>query len=78
MDFRIDRAVELLSRTPATLRALLAGVSDVWTRSDEGPETWSPLVTLGHMTYAEEVDWIPRARMILEHGEARAFEPFDR
>jgi uncharacterized damage-inducible protein DinB len=78
MDFQVDRAVELLSRTPATLQALLAGVSDDWTRSDEGPETWSPFVTVGHMTFAEEFNWIPRARMILEHGEARVFEPFDR
>jgi uncharacterized damage-inducible protein DinB len=78
MDFRVDRAVELLSRTPAALRALLAGVSDDWTRGDEGPGTWSPLVTLGHMTFAEESNWIPRARTILEHGESRAFEPFDR
>jgi uncharacterized damage-inducible protein DinB len=78
MDFRVDRAVELLSRTPATLRALLVGVSDAWARSDEGPETWSPVVTVGHMTFAEEVNWIPRARVILEHGESRAFEAFDR
>lgn len=78
MDFRIDQAIELLSRTPAALRALLAGVSDAWTRSDEGPETWSPIVTVGHLTFAEEVNWIPRARMILEHGESRVFEEFDR
>ena len=78
MEFRVERALELLSRTPATLRALLAGVSDEWTRSDEGPETWSPFVTVGHMTFAEEVNWIPRAQVILEHGESRPFEPFDR
>ena len=30
------------------------------------------------MIFAEEVNWIPRARMILEHGESRVFEPFDR
>jgi hypothetical protein len=33
---------------------------------------------VGHLIHAEETDWIPRARMILEHGEERAFEPFDR
>jgi hypothetical protein len=78
MEFQVDRAVELLSRTPAALRALLGGVSDAWTRSDEGPDTWSPIVTLGHLIFAEEVNWIPRARAILEHGESRPFEPFDR
>ncbi len=78
MDFQIERAVELLSRTPAALRALLAGVSDAWARSDEGPETWSPIVTLGHLAHTEEFNWIPRARMILDHGESRVFEPLDR
>ena len=37
-----------------------------------------PIVTLGHLTHTEESNWIPRARMILEHGEARVFEPLDR
>jgi DinB superfamily len=31
-----------------------------------------------HLIHAEETDWIPRAKIILEHGEERAFEPFDR
>jgi DinB superfamily len=26
----------------------------------------------------KETDWIPRARVILEHGEGKTFEPFDR
>jgi hypothetical protein len=33
---------------------------------------------MGHLIHAEEADWIPRARVILEYGEQRAFEPFDR
>ncbi len=33
---------------------------------------------LGHLIHGEQADWIPRARIILEHGEGRAFEPFDR
>jgi hypothetical protein len=28
--------------------------------------------------HAELTDWIPRVRMILEHGDERAFDPFDR
>jgi hypothetical protein len=42
MDFQVERAVELLSRTPATLRALLGGVSDEWTRRDEGRRRGAP------------------------------------
>src|SRR5262249_50815552 len=33
---------------------------------------------VGHLIHAEETDWIPRVRMILEHGESRPFAPFDR
>jgi len=33
---------------------------------------------VGHLIHAERVDWMPRARMILQFGETRAFEPFDR
>jgi len=33
---------------------------------------------VGHLIVivGERTDWIPRARIILEHGEARAFDPF--
>lgn len=78
MQFRLDHAKEVLGRTPSTLNALLRGLPDEWVRSNEGPETWSPFDVLGHLIAGEEADWIPRARVILEHGEARAFEPFDR
>jgi uncharacterized damage-inducible protein DinB len=33
---------------------------------------------LGHLIYGERTDWIPRARIILQSGESRAFDPFDR
>ena len=33
---------------------------------------------VGHLIHGEETDWVPRARLILEHGEERPFEPFDR
>lgn len=76
--FRLDEALEILERTPATLRGLLAGISEPWQRVDEGPDTWSPFDNVGHLIHGEETDWIPRARIILEHGTARPFEPFDR
>jgi uncharacterized damage-inducible protein DinB len=56
----------------------LQDVPDEWLFSNEGPDTWSPFDVLGHLIHGEETDWIPRARMILEHGDQRAFEPFDR
>ena len=78
MDFSLPAARSILERTPRTLRALLAGLPAEWTDADEGPDTWSPRVIVGHLVHGERTDWIPRARLILEHGEERPFEPFDR
>ena len=33
---------------------------------------------VGHLIQAEHHDWIPRVRIILDHGTARPFPPFDR
>lgn len=71
-------AVAILARTPATLDALLRGLPDDWISSHEGGETWSPYDVVGHLIHGERADWIPRARIIIEHGEARPFEPFNR
>jgi hypothetical protein len=71
-------AVAILARTPATLDALVRGLPDDWIAANEGDETWSPFDVLGHLIHGERTDWVPRARIILEQGEARAFEPFDR
>jgi hypothetical protein len=76
--FSIDEAVAILSRTPATLDALLRGLPDTWTVANEGDKTWSPFDVVGHLIHGERTDWIPRARIILENGEARPFDTFDR
>ena len=68
----------ILERTPGVLRALLAGMPESWLDANEGPDTFSPKDVLGHLISGEETDWIPRLRIILEHGEARPFTPFDR
>jgi hypothetical protein len=68
----------LLERTPACLDALLRGLPSTWVLANEGPGTWNPFDVVGHLIHGEESDWIPRARIVLEHGEARPFEPFDR
>lgn len=70
--------LEVLERTPAVLDALLRGTRPAWHRADEGPDSWSPFEVVGHLIHAEETNWIPRARSIRDHGEGRAFEPFDR
>lgn len=78
MEFRLDEAIEILERTPGAIRELLDGLSESWQRTDEGPDTWSPFDNVGHLIHGEETDWIPRARIILEHGSDEPFEPFDR
>ncbi|HEX3185488.1 MAG TPA: DinB family protein [Pyrinomonadaceae bacterium] len=78
MEYRLDQAKEILRRTPATLNALLSDLPNDWVLANEGPETFSPYDVIGHLIEGEENDWIPRARIILEHGEARPFEKFDR
>lgn len=76
--FDLDRSAEVLARTPATLRALLAGLSAEWIRGTEGPDTFSPFDVVGHLIDGEETDWIPRAKIILAGGPNPAFEPYDR
>lgn len=78
MTYDPAETVDVLTRTPAVLDSLLRGTSASWHKVDEGPETWSAFDVVGHLIHCEETDWVPRARIILEHGEGRAFEPFDR
>src|SRR5262245_38816716 len=78
MRFALDEAVTILQRTPPALAVLLAPLPRAWTDANEGGETWSAFDIVGHLIHGERTDWIPRARILLEHGPARAFEPFDR
>lgn len=78
MEFRPDHAKEVLRRTPATLNAMLRHLPGEWVLSNEGADSWSPFDIVGHLIHGEEVDWIPRAKVILGHGESHPFEPFDR
>ncbi|MCC6428766.1 MAG: DinB family protein [Phycisphaerales bacterium] len=78
MRFSIDEAIPVLMRTPATLRAMLEGLSGSWTGPDYGPGTWSAREVLAHLVFNERTDWIPRLRIILAEGDSKPFEPFDR
>jgi hypothetical protein len=78
MEFNLDASIEVLARTPATLRALLGDLTEPWTRGTEGPDTFSPFDVVGHLIDGEETDWIPRARIILARGQSLRFEPYDR
>jgi hypothetical protein len=74
----LTEAVAVLTRTPDTLNALLRGLPNSWMRCNEGRDTWSAFDIVGHLGFGERTDWMPRIRIILEKGEARPFDPFDR
>lgn len=78
MSFDLPETLDILERTPAVVDTLLHGTSASWHGINEGANTWSAFDVVGHLIHGEETDWVPRARIILEHGEGRPFEPFDR
>ena len=78
MELAVEKAREVLSSTPETLRVMLSGLSDEWTTAREAPDAWSPYQVCGHLLHIEETDWLDRVRVILEHGTSRPFDPVDR
>ena len=73
MELQLEDVKDILRRTPSTLNRLLRDLPEPWLMNNEGPGTWSPYDVVGHLIHAEETDWIPREKIILEHGESRAF-----
>ena len=78
MEHMLGDTVSLLTRTPTVLDVLLRDLPERWTRRNEGGDTWSAFDVVGHLAYGERSDWMVRAKMVLEFGETRTFEPFDR
>ena len=74
----LPQTISLLTRSPAALNALLRGLPEEWALQNEGENTWSVFDVIGHLIHGERTDWMPRAKMILQFGETKAFEPFDR
>jgi hypothetical protein len=78
MEHNLQLTMSLLTRTPAALNALLRDLPEEWTLRNEGENTWSAFDIVGHLIHADRTDWLPRAKRILQSGEALAFDPFDR
>jgi len=78
MAIDLAQASGVLARTPGVLRDLLDGLPPFWLEGTEGSGSWSPFDVVGHLVHGERTDWIPRARLILESGDAVPFTPFDR
>jgi hypothetical protein len=80
MEQTLESTMAVLERTPGALDALLRGLPEEWTRTNEGDGTWSAFDVVVHLINCERTDWVPRARTILESkdGEVRELPPFDR
>lgn len=70
--------ISSLERAPAVFRSLLDGASAAWVDAREHADAWSPRDIVVHLIDGEDKDWIPRTRIILEHGTERAFDSYDR
>jgi hypothetical protein len=78
MKHKLENTIALLERTPAALDALLRGLPQVWTETNEGGDTWSVSTVVAHLIHCEQEDWMPRARHILRGDESEPFPAFDR
>lgn len=77
MTYDAASARALLTRTPAVLGALLRGVPGAWLHASERSGAWSPRQVACHLADLEQDAWLPRARWILKHGNARALPAVD-
>src|ERR1700759_2662292 len=77
-EHNLQDTLSLLARTPATLNALLLDLPEAWTFRNEGEGTWSVFDVVGHLIHGERTDWMSRARTVLQFGEGRTFDRFDR
>jgi hypothetical protein len=76
--FNLQEAIAVLGRTAATLDALLRGLPDSWVRSNEGNDTWSAFVIVGHLIVGERTDWMPGCGSYSREEKRGRFDPFDR
>jgi hypothetical protein len=78
VNFDLAQSRTILERTPRAFDTLLRDLPESWTRSNEGPNTWSPHEVIAHLINGERTDWIPRARLIMAGDATATFVPFQR
>ena len=78
MAHNLEHTIAVLSRTPSTMNAMLRDLPEEWIHRNEGDGTFSAFDVIGHLIHGDRTDWMPRARIILEHGDTKPFEKFDR
>jgi len=78
MEQDLEKTMAVLERTPGALDALLRGLPDEWTHSNEGEGTWNVAEVVAHLIHCERVDWLPRVKIVVKEGEGRVFDALDR
>ena len=74
--FQPEDAICLLEATPEVLRCQLQHLGGAWIQNNYGADTFSPYDVVHHLIHGERVDWIPRLRILIEHGTSRPFDPY--
>lgn len=78
MEPTLESCLPLLSQTPATLTAMLQGLTADQLDRNEGGASWNARQVVAHLVHTERVNWMPRIRHTLAFGESMAFPPFSR
>jgi hypothetical protein len=78
MVYKLQEAIDILSRTPHVLQALLSGLPDSWVNFHKHDQAFSPSEVVGHLIAGEKTDWIPRMQIMLAPEGLKKFPPFDR
>jgi uncharacterized damage-inducible protein DinB len=78
MEHNLQNSIALLTRTPSALNSLVRDLPEEWTHRNEGENTWSVFDILGHLNHGERAEWMARTKIIVQFGESRPFDRFDR
>ncbi len=78
MVYNLTEAINLLSRTPKVLRALLEDLDENWVNYQKHEKAFSPSAVVGHLIGGEQNDWIRRIKIMLSENGSKKFQPFDR
>jgi len=65
MEFSLEKSLEVLTNTPDVLMAVFNNISDEWTTSNEGENTWTAQQVIAHLIVCEQTNWLPRAKVFL-------------
>jgi hypothetical protein len=78
MNYSLQEAIDILSRTPKVLRELLEDLNPKLLNFQKREDAFSPLDVLGHLILGEKTDWIPRMKIMLTTEGSKEFPPFNR